>query len=307
MKKLIILLSLIFINLPFQAHSQLMRKLKQAAERGVSNAIEKKVESETEKIAQRQLEKVFTGIYGPEGLPGMDMGKILEGISADVPVADAYHFTGFSIMEFTGKDEKGKIQEPTNIKTFFSDNQSTLGMEIENKDKKSNESDPIIIYDLERNASIILFENEGKKTRMAYGLDLNKIAEGVELDDAESEDDELPKFRKTNNTKTILGYLCEEYEVEDEEGKASYWFTEKPIQSRSLFWGASNPFLSAKMKNQPMESFKNMPQGNLMEMHYTSLKDKSEILMTILAINENHPQTLEMAEYQNAFAGMQEK
>lgn len=307
MKKLIILLSLIFINLPFQAHSQLMRKLKQAAERGVSNAIEKKVESETEKIAQRQLEKVFTGIYGPEGLPGMDMGKILEGISADVPVADAYHFTGFSIMEFTGKDEKGKIQEPTNIKTFFSDNQSTLGMEIENKDKKSNESDPIIIYDLERNASIILFENEGKKTRMAYGLDLNKIAEGVELHDAESEDDELPKFRKTNNTKTILGHLCEEYEVEDEDGKASYWFTEKPIQSRSLFWGESNPFLSAKMKNQPMESFKNMPQGNLMEMHYTSLKDKSEILMTILAINENHPQTFEMAEYQNAFAGMQEK
>ncbi|MDX5478157.1 MAG: DUF4412 domain-containing protein [Cyclobacteriaceae bacterium] len=307
MKKLIVLLSLIFITLPFQAHSQLMKKIKQAAERGVSNAIEKKVESETEKLAQRQLEKVFTGIYGPEGLPGMDMGKILEGISADVPVADAYQFSGYSVMEFTGKDEKGKIQEPTNIKTFFSDNQSTLGMEIENKDKKSNESDPIIIYDLERNASIILFENEGKKTRMAYGLDLNKIAEGVELDDAESEDDELPKFRKTNNTKTILGHLCEEYEVEDEDGKASYWFTEKPIQSRSLFWGESNPFLSAKMKNQPMESFKNMPQGNLMEMHYTSLKDKSEILMTILAINENHPQTFEMAEYQNAFAGMQEK
>lgn len=307
MKKLIILLSLIFINLPFQAHSQLMRKLKQAAERGVSNAIEKKVESETEKIAQRQLEKVFTGIYGPEGLPGMDMGKILEGISADVPVADAYHFTGFSIMEFTGKDEKGKIQDPTKIKSFISVEQATIGMEIENKDKKPNESDPIILYDLERNASIILFENEGKKTRMAYGLDLNKIAEGVELDDAESEDDELPKFRKTNNTKTILGHLCEEYEVEDEDGKASYWFTEKPIQSRSLFWGESNPFLSAKMKNQPMESFKNMPQGNLMEMHYTSLKDKSEILMTILAINENHPQTFEMAEYQNAFAGMQEK
>jgi hypothetical protein len=307
MKKLIVLLSLIFITLPFQAHSQLMKKIKQAAERGVSNAIEKKVESETEKLAQRQLEKVFTGIYGPEGLPGMDMGKILEGISADVPVADAYQFSGYSVMEFTGKDEKGKIQDPTKIKSFISVEQATIGMEIENKDKKPNESDPIILYDLERNASIILFENEGQKTRMAYGLDLNKIAEGVELDESEMESDEFPTFRKTNNTKTILGHLCEEYEVEDEDGKGSYWFTEKPIQSSSLFWGENNPFLSAKMKNQPMGDFKNMPQGNLMEMHYTSLKDKSEILMTILEINENSPQTFEMAEYQNAFAGMQEK
>lgn len=307
MKKLIILFCLIFVTLPFQAHSQLMKKLKQAAERGVNNAIEKKVESETEKLAQRQLEKVFTGIYGPEGLPGMDMGKILEGISADVPVADSYHFSGYSIMEFSGKDEKGKIQEPTKIKSFFSVEQSSIGMEIENKDKKPNESDPIIIYDLERKASIILFENEGQKTRMAYGLDLNKMAEGVELEESEIESDELPTFRKTGNTKTILGHLCEEYEAEDEEGKASYWFTEKPIQSRSIFWGESNPFLSAKMKNQSLESFKNMPQGNLMEMHYTSNKDKSEILMTILEINENYPQTFEMAEFQNAFAGMQEK
>lgn len=307
MKKLIVFLSLFLITIPFQAHSQILKKLKEAATRGVTNAVEKKVESEAEKLAQRQLEQVFSGIYGQEGLPGMDMGKILEGISADVPVADSYQFSGYTVMEFTGQDENGKIQDPTKIKSFFSVEQSTLGMEIENKDKKQNESDPIIIYDLERNASIILFESEGQKTRMAYGLDLNKIAEGVEVDEAEMESEEIPQFRKTNRTKTILGHLCEEYEAEDEDGKASYWFTEKPIQSKSIFWGESNPFLSARMKNQPTINFKDMPQGNLMEMHYTSLKDKSEMTMTILEINENYPQTFTMADYQNAFAGMQEK
>jgi len=300
---------LIFFSLAgSQVDAQIMRRLRDAAERGVSRAVEKRVESEMEKVAQRQLEKVFGEIYGPEGMPGVNWEKILSGITADVPVADAYHFTGYSVMEITGKDEKGKDLEPTQIKSLLSDNQMIIGMEIELKDNKKKEGSSILIYDLERNASIILFENEGEKARIAYGLDFEKIAEGIEIEEMDMEDS--PDFdftwKKTGRTKTIIGYTCEEFVSEDEEGKASYWITEKPIKGASSFWGEGNPFLTAKMKQENMDYFKNMPQGNLLEMIFESKKDKNVVQMTVIEINDSAQQTFVMADYPSAFASMQE-
>ncbi|EKB50389.1 DUF4412 domain-containing protein [Cecembia lonarensis] len=309
MKTSIAFLLIFFVLIGSQADAQILRKLKDAAERGVSRAVEKRVESEMEKVAQRQLEKVFGEIYGPEGMPGVNWEKVLSGITADVPVADAYHFTGYSVMELTGKDEKGKDIEPSQIKSFLSDNQMIIGMEIELKEQQQKEGSSILIYDLERNASIILFENEGEKARIAYGLDFEKIAEGIEIEDTDIKEESDSDFtwQKTGRTKNILGYTCEEYVSEDEEGKATYWVTEKPIQGTSSFWGEGNPFLSAKMKQENMDYFKNMPQGNLLEMIFESKTDKSVVQMTVTEINDSAKQTFVMAEYPSAFAGMQEK
>ncbi|MDV7397676.1 hypothetical protein RZS08_40120, partial [Arthrospira platensis SPKY1] len=110
--------------------------LKDAAERGVSRAVEKRVETEMEKLAQKQLEKIFKDVYGPSGMPGVDINKVLEGISADVPVADSYDFTGYSVMEITGIDEKGKPVEPTIMRSFLSESAMVIGMEIENEETK---------------------------------------------------------------------------------------------------------------------------------------------------------------------------
>ncbi len=291
-----------------QAEAQILRKLKDAAERGVSRAVEKRVESEMEKVAQRQLEKVFGQIYGPEGIPGVNWEKVLSGITADVPVADAYHFTGYSLMEMTGQDEKGENIAPTQVKALFSDSEFVIGMEIELIEKGVKEGTSLIIYDLERNASIILFENEGEKTRIAYGIDLEKMAEGIEVETDEEDISDLDySWQKTGRTKNILGYTCEEYIGEDEESKAAYWITEKPIQGNSSFWGENNPYLNARMKNENKDYFKNMPQGNLLEMIFESKTDKSIMQMSVIEINDSAAQTFLMEDYPSAFANMQEK
>lgn len=310
MRKISCFLLAFFLLTTTFVDAQIMRRLRDAAERGVSRAVEKRVESEMEKVAQRQLEKVFGQIYGPEGMPGVDWEKILGGISADVPVADSYDFTGYTVMEITGKDERGRDIDPNRIKSFLSDSKMIIGMEIELQEKNKKEGVSILIYDLERNASIILFENEGEKARMAYGFDFEKIAEGIEIDeDAEEIDFSGENFslKKTGNTKTILGYTCEEYIADDEEGKATYWITQKPIQGTSGFWGESNPFLSAKMKGESMDYLKQMPQGNLLDMIFESKTDKSVVQMTVIEINENDKRSFVMADYPSAFAGMQEK
>lgn len=88
--------------------AQLMRQLKNAAERGVGKAVERRVEAEAEKLAQKQLEKAFGELYGTEGMKGFDMSKILKGLGEDVDIADAYIFAGYQVMEITGQDEKEK-------------------------------------------------------------------------------------------------------------------------------------------------------------------------------------------------------
>lgn len=287
--------------------AQIMRRLRDAAERGVSRAVEKRVESEMEKVAQRQLEKIFGEIYGPEGMPGVDWEKVLSGISADVPVADSYDFTGYTVMEMTSTNERGRETESTKFKSFFSDSDLIIGMEIQTEEKGKSEGVSILIYDLERNATIILFDNEGEKARMAYGFDFETIASGIEFEDDEEgllEGDF--QWKKTGNKKVILGYSCDEYIGEDDEGKATYWITEKPLQGKSGFWGQSNPFLNAKMKGENQDYFRNMPQGNLLEMIYESKTDQSAFSMTVTEINENSKLSFVMADYPSAFAGMRE-
>jgi hypothetical protein len=306
MKPSLLILSLIFMCFSFSSEAQIMKKLKDAAGRGVSRAIEKKVESEMEKLAQRQLEKVFKDVYGPSGIPGVDINKILEGISADIAVADSYKFTGFSVIEVSGIDEKGESMEPTIMRSFLSEDAMIIGMEVENEESKKANNKMILIYDLERNASIILLESEGEKSRMAYGIDLNKIEEGIEVEDPDLENYEV-SFRKTGNTKTIMGYTCEEFETEDEDGIATYWVTEHPIKGKNTFWGESNPYLAARMQDQKNVNFKDLPKGNMMELHYKSKKDKSIMTMNVIELNDDFQQIFIMADYPNVFAGMQEK
>lgn len=306
MKPTLLILSIIFMCISFSTEAQIMRRLKDAAERGVSRAVEKKVESEMEKLAQRQLEKVFKDVYGPSGVPGVDINKILEGINADVPVAESYQFTGFSVIEVSGIDEKGKSMEPTIMRSFLSEDAMIIGMEVENKESQKASEKIILIYDLERNASIILLENEGERSRMAYGIDLDKIEEGIEMDDSDLENYEV-SLRKTGNTKTIMGYTCEEFETEDEDGIATYWVTEHPIKGKNTFWGESNPYLAARMQDQKNVNFKDLPNGNMMELHYISKINKSKMTMNVIELNDDFQQNFIMSDYPNIFAGMQEK
>lgn len=311
MKNVCKFLLVFFLMIPFISEAQIMNRLRNAAERGVSRAIEKTVENEAEKLAQRQLQKAFAGLYGEDGMPGMDWDKILSGISSDVEVADQYAFTGFTLLEITGKDDKGKDIEPMKMKAFLTEDVQVMGIEVDMDQgkKKKEDGTAIMIYDFARNASIILMESDGQKQRMAYGIDLVKMAEAVEVADTEADDDNQAAddytLKKTGNTKTINGYSCEEYMFDSEEGTGQYWVTKEPIKGKNTFWGSDNPFLTAKMKNENPSYLKDMPQGNMMEMNYVSKIDKSVMDMKVIEINDSQKQVFNMSDYPSVFAGMQ--
>jgi hypothetical protein len=296
-----LLILIIFFSTSVESYAQFAKQLQKAAERGVSRAIERKVESEMEKLAMRQLNKVFKDVYGTDDMgriPGMDIEKIMQAIQNDVEVDESYNFTGYSILEITGLDEKGKPIDPVNLKSYFSEDSNITGMEFSEKSKKNSDT-YIMIFDFNRNISITLFENDGQKMRMAFGYDYAAMSQAVDLDGVITDDgdDINASFKKTGNSKKILGYDCEEYLVETDENITRYWVTKNPITGQASFWGQNNPFLTARMKSQNPSLFENLPSGNMMEAHMESKKDKSIVEMKVNDLKENEPKNFLMAEY----------
>ena len=306
MKKMIKLFLLIFLTLSAaESEAQIGNRLKQAASRGLSNALEKRVEKEAENIAQRQLEKAFENIYGsdmPSG-GGFNMEKILSGISMDVEVSDTYKFDGYTTMVVKSVDEKGKDLDPFMMKTYISESDNAVAMEFENQDKKSN-AKTVLIYDMERNASIFLIDSDGKKNSMAYRYDFEAMSEGVDMTDWENDlDDADFTIRKSGNSKVIHGYTCEEYIAESEDGKAIYWITDKPIKGSGSFWGEGNPLMGTKAYQQQSTKLNNLPNGHMMEMYFESHKDQSKSEIKITEINDNSPTSFIMKDYPNILKG----
>jgi hypothetical protein len=301
MKKPILFLFMLLAPFTFQTvHAQLVNRIKNAAERGVTRAIEKKVENEVEKMARKKLDKAFEGITGPDGEtpPGIDIDKIIGAMSADVEVAESYSFSGFLTMEISGTDEKGKEFSPTNIKSYLSESQQITGMEFEDKDQKKK-SMTIMIFDLDRNASIILLESEGEKSSIAYGYDYASLNDAELNQNWEEGETQSFAFKKTGSTKTIKGYNCEEYLMETEDGTAIYWITTTPLQGTTNLWSESNPYYGNKIKYSNPEIFKNMPKGNIFEVDYKSKTDNSTMLMTVVDIDEKAAKTFKMKDFPN--------
>ncbi len=306
MKKIIKLFLMIFlVSSAVKSEAQIGNRLKQAASRGLGNALEKRIEKEAENIAQKQLEKAFENIYGSDMSAGggFNMEKILSGLSMDVETAETYSFDGYTTMVVNSVDEKGKAQDPFTMKTYIAESNQTVAMEFENQDKKSN-AKTILIYDLERNASIFLIDSDGKKNSMVYGYDFENMSEDVDLTDWENDlEDAHFTIRKSRNTKTIHGYTCDEYIAEFEDGRATYWITDKPIKGSGDFWGAGNPLMGTKAYQQQGSKIGSLPNGHMMEMYFESHEDQSKSEIKITEINENSPLTFQMKDYPNVLKG----
>lgn len=312
--KFILVLTLVFL-FTFPTFGQFGRVLRNAAERGASRAVEKRVEREAEKMASRQLDKIFKDVYGTDDLstiPGFDIDKILNSIYTDVEVDPYYEFSGFVRLEIDGLDDDGKPIPSTNMNSFLSENQKITALEIVTQEKKSEDS-YILIYDFNRNVAITLIENEGEKMRMAFAHDYADMGTLLTEEEDDYEDDkdfsdamENVDFKKTGNTKVILGYDCEEYLIETDEYVSNYWVTKEALVGSESFWTQNNPFLTSRVRTENPDLFNNMPKGSMMEAYMVSKIDKGKIEMKVTEIDLNRKTKFDMDDYPSMTAMMKQ-
>jgi len=266
----------------FPAQAQLLRKIQNAAAQGVENAATKKTREATEKATTNAIEGVFDGMMKP------------------APTESDYSFTGYTIMEVTTTDKKGKAEDPVEIQYLLSSDTDFMGMSF--KDPKQPGASTTSIMDAKNQAMVLLLEDKGEKSSISMKLDFDKVQEMV---DEEADDQlEVPDYKitKTGNTKSILGYACEEYLVTTEDGEGRYWVTEKPIDGFSMFSPQSNPLISSKTMDRYKSMFSNAPTGTFMEMVFTD-KEGSVTDMKVKEIETDSPRKFQMSDYPNMMAG----
>ncbi|MBI0400104.1 DUF4412 domain-containing protein [Cyclobacterium marinum] len=307
----ILLISLSFLS--YDAHSQLLRKIKRAASQGVSRAVEKTVEKEVEKATQRQLEKTFRNLYGDlgENTEGdttgqggssngttYDFSKVMGSINMNVDTESEYSFTGLAVIEIKSTNKKGKEEDPVNFNSFLTDNSEYYGMEFIDPEGKNDSEKSIIIMDHKNNATVILVENEEEKSSMAFGMDYGGMMDNYPVD---NDGNSLGNgtFEKTGNTKEILGYTCEEYRMESEDSEGTYWISKEPVEGLEGFWSKNSPLITKKMKEQNSSYFTSFPDGNIMEMYFTDNDEGVSSQMKIIKIDTNQPRLFELADYPN--------
>lgn len=294
-------------SLSFSANAQFIKKIQNAANRGVENAVQKRVEQEANKMTEKQLEKVFSDIYGDDTLNtsggSFDMSKVMAGMGEPVDTEDSYDFFGYVVMEMTSEDEKGKAQEPIQMKSYLGKSTDYSAMEI--ADPKNPKTVTTMVFDIKNSASVILLDNEGEKMSIATKLAMDNINEISEEQIDKTIDENNTTLEKTGKTKNILGYACDEYHIKNEDGEGYYWVTEESIAGYSSFWGANNPMVSSEVKSKYAEKFKNLPTGNFLELTYTSSDGKVD--MKVIEIEESAPQSFQMTDYPNVMQSISQQ
>ncbi|MDI1321397.1 MAG: DUF4412 domain-containing protein [Algoriphagus sp.] len=267
------------------ADSQILKKIQNAAAQGAQNALEKKASSEAEKATAKKL----------EGLSGM-----MTGLEAPEKIESEYSFSGYMVMEVTSTDEKGKSSDPTQIKTYLSESANFSGMEF--FDPKNPNLVTTMIMDAGNKASVILMNDSGEKSSMAFKADYDQVQQTVDQESEKELESGNYKLEKTGKTKTILGYDCVEYFVKNSDGEGYYWVTEKPIAGYSTFSAGGNPMVSDKTIDRYSSYFSNAPIGSFMELIFTST-DGSVSEMKVVEVEPSSSKTFNMSEYPNLNAG----
>jgi len=299
-QQLIPLLLLIFFFNAEASQAQLLNRIKNTAQNAASRAVERKVERAVEKAVERQIERSWTKMFGEqtdaEGYP-IAFSKIMEGWDMDVHVEDYYKFQRRAVIEISGTDHKGKAVEPMLFYSYLSKSEPYTAMRIDNDQAEQM----TMIFDAKNNATVILMDNKGEKSSIAYSVDW----EAIEIPEENITSDESPSsadFKKTGKTKSILGHLCEEYETEDEEGIGHIWITKEEVEGITNFWGNNSPLFKQKMKTQSPKMV-GLPQGSMLEMHYASKKDKTVSLFVMKELDNESINNFDMKDYPNMMKG----
>lgn len=197
------------------------------------------------------------------------------------------------------EDEKmamfSKAVPTVNIPSSFSFNKS---IELKMTDDKGDSQNIVFltgsypdIYGISINAEEMqgqemLVVNTPKSSTMFMnmaGMKIKKSTSLAQMGNQFDMEDKLPEegdfeYKKTGNTKTIIGYLCEEvkvdYDYTNSKGSVSFWVSEDfPIQNKAL------PMLGMKMNNPYFSGFvlemNSSHQGKEFTMQVVSISDKS--------------------------------
>ena len=164
----------------------------------------------------------------PDKTPNTTMDRVYMdalGLTDNVAYETVYSFDAYIQMEISEYKKNGKLDEQMVYDNYMHKQDADYAMVFKDEEDQST-----IIFDTKNSAMLILSDADGEKAGIATTIDKEAIAALAEdYNDDSNEDNDLlpPNIKKTGKTKSILGYKCNEYLVEDEESEVHMWLSEK--------------------------------------------------------------------------------
>ena len=279
MKKPLIFLFMLTMVLSFQdSQAQSIRSM-----------IRKKViEDNLEAQAKRDSTKAVEQGEEPDKSPNTTMNQVYMdamGLTGNVDYEDNYSFDAFIQMEVSEFNKNQKLKDKMMYDSYINKDAVDYAMVFTDKDTKST-----IIFDTKNSAMLILSDSDGERTGFAMGIDPEDMAEKIEEQAEKSGVDSYAPY-KTGKTKTILGYSCDEYLVDDESSEVHMWASEKlGKQVRREMFNNQQTFGALFYHAAYMN-------GMVMEYDITQ-KDKGErTVMVVTDIDLNRSNTISTGNY----------
>ncbi len=246
------------------------------------------IEDQLEAQAERDSTRAVEAGEEPDQSPNTTMTHVYMdalGLSGNVDYETKYNFDAYIQMEVSNYNKKEKLKDKVIYDSYYSKDAIDYAMVFKDDDSKST-----IIFDSKNNAMLVLSDNDGEHTGIAMGIDPETMAENAEEFEEESGVNPY-EANKTGKTKTILGYSCDEYLVEDEYSETRMWASEKlgkqvrreMLANQQTFGGA---FYHAAYT-----------KGMVLEYDFLDKDDGDRTLMLVTKIDLNHNHSISTSSY----------
>jgi hypothetical protein len=218
--------------------------------------------------------------------------------SEPVPIAEKYRFVSKMTVHFQNFDNNGTVKDEGDFVTYISPGEKNFAYEFVSgvPDNRRGPEKGIFIMDYENGATIILSNEDGKRTGVVYGIkfsedELKEEREGYENESEDESDIHYikPDFKKTGRTRDILGYKCEEYVFDEEDEKGSFWVTKK------TGWRNKDVISSIFSSSMYMHG---IDGGMLMESESTDKETGEKSKMKVTELNDDANVTFIPSDYE---------
>lgn len=216
------------------------------------------------KIVKKPKEKAVNTINSELTEP--DKEYIKENLSPTVNIPNSFAFNKSIEVKMT--DDSGESQTIEFLTGSYPD---IYGMSIATKEMQGQQ---MLIVTTPKSTSMFM-NMAGMKIKKSMSLD--QIGSQYNMENNLPEDGDF-EYKKTGNTKKIVGYLCEEYKVNydysNSKGSASFWISQDfPVQNKAI------PMLGMKLNNPNFSGFvlemNTTQQGKIFTVEVTNVSDKS--------------------------------
>ncbi len=299
------LFTLLFLLFSLSLSAQIGNRILDRATQRVNDRINNRVNQEVDKQVDKAIDTLLksdspTSSNDPSTrqsshdstiTAAADRMRMFGGMmGGEVHTLDTYTFTHDVVMHMSTTKSNGKTDDESDLEMLYPETaeyQATL--------TEAN-AESWGIMDFTNKTMITFTESEKKAIAIPLSGFTDYVAAQAQAQAQSTSADTPPStsasstttFRKTGNTKSILGYRCEEYEVVSEDGKMNYWFT-KDVKFNSF------GFLTMMAQNgQSMGDA--MPYGFVMA--WTSYSNKSKETQNMLVTKiDKTTKEVKMADY----------